>query len=200
MIKEFRGDHYFLSNFYPCPVEYRGVTYLCSESAFQAQKTTDPELREKFSTMSAAESKKAGRAVPLRSDWDAIKDSVMWDVLQAKFDQNKDLRDALLDTGTAHLEEGNNWGDHYWGTVDGKGENKLGVQLMHLREILQWEREFERSARFAIHEDFLKLYNLAQKIDAVFPDTPGSFTGTPSERLERQFDRMIRIIDEGVRA
>jgi len=30
----------------------------------------------------------------------------------------------LLETGDAHLEEGNDWGDRYCGTVHGVGQNK----------------------------------------------------------------------------
>ena len=32
---------------------------------------------------------------------------------------------TLLDTWPNELEEGNNWGDMYWGKVNGFGENKL---------------------------------------------------------------------------
>jgi hypothetical protein len=35
-------------------------------------------------------------------------------------------------------------------------------------------------------EEVEKCFNLAQLLDALNPDLAGSFTGTPSERLERQ--------------
>ena len=44
-------------------------------------------------------------------------------------------REKLLDTGNAELQEGNNWGDRYWG-VDlktGYGENRLGRIIMKVR-------------------------------------------------------------------
>lgn len=31
----FRGKFFFLSNFYPVPVKYKGITYQNSEAAFQ---------------------------------------------------------------------------------------------------------------------------------------------------------------------
>ena len=36
VIDSFSGEYDFLSNFYNCPVEYEGITYLNSEAAFQA--------------------------------------------------------------------------------------------------------------------------------------------------------------------
>lgn len=38
MIKEFRKNYFFLSNFYPCIVVYDGITYSSSEATYQAQK------------------------------------------------------------------------------------------------------------------------------------------------------------------
>jgi hypothetical protein len=35
-------------------------------------------------------------------------------------------------------------------------------------------------------EEVEKCFNLAQLLDALNPDLAGSFTGTPSERIERQ--------------
>lgn len=32
------------------------------------------------------------------------------------------------------LIEGNDWGDTFWGMVDGEGENNLGKILMRVRE------------------------------------------------------------------
>ena len=36
-----------------------------------------------------------------------------------------------------YLEEGNNWGDKVWGTVNGEGENNLGKILMRVRKELR---------------------------------------------------------------
>lgn len=37
-IDSFRGQYFFLSNFFPAPVIYGGLTYQNNEAAFQAQK------------------------------------------------------------------------------------------------------------------------------------------------------------------
>ena len=79
----------------------------------------------------------------LRADWEDIKVNVMRDVVKAKFEQNGDLKDALLATKDAYLEEGNTWGDRTWGTVNGSGANLLGQILMNVREKLKEKENIE---------------------------------------------------------
>lgn len=136
MINSFKGDYFFLSNFFPAPVKYNGITYASSEAAFQAQKTLDIKERLEFSDLNPSEAKRKGRHVRLRDDWEEVKEDIMFDICYAKFSQNKDLGDKLDKTGCEFLEEGNNWGDTFWGTVNGKGENRLGGILMKVRSEL----------------------------------------------------------------
>lgn len=139
MIKAFRDDYFFLSNFYVCPVQIGGFTYRNAEAAFQAQKTEVPGIRREFTRLSPSNAKAKGKRVKLRSDWEEVKESAMYEVVKAKFEQNPDLRELLLRTGDESLEEGNTWGDSEWGTVNGKGENKLGKILMQVRDELRVE-------------------------------------------------------------
>jgi predicted NAD-dependent protein-ADP-ribosyltransferase YbiA (DUF1768 family) len=44
---------------------------------------------------------------------------------------------SLLATGNRPLIEGNDWGDTFWGQVDGRGENHLGELLLKIREELR---------------------------------------------------------------
>jgi len=44
-IDKFRGEYYFLSNFYPAHVEYDGIVYKNNEAAFQAQNARDKRTR-----------------------------------------------------------------------------------------------------------------------------------------------------------
>lgn len=132
-ISSFRGEYSFLSNFYQCPVLYNGITYLNAEAAFQAQKTLNEMRRHGFSNVSAIEAKKMGKFVQLREDWDSIKLTVMEEVIRAKFSQNKELKNKLLQTEGMYIEEGNTWGDVFWGKVYGIGENHLGIILMNIR-------------------------------------------------------------------
>lgn len=138
-IRGFRGKYSFLSNFYSTPVHalviYNGHAYYNTEAAFQAQKC--PERMCEFVSLNPSEAKHLGRYVPLRSDWDEVKDGIMYEIVLAKFTQNERLRNALLATGDANLIETNNWGDRYWGEdEEGNGENHLGKTLEKVRENL----------------------------------------------------------------
>lgn len=137
MIDCFDGEHFFLSNFYECPVHYGLFTFSSSEAAFQASKATSEELAKKFTKLTPNASKKLGRKIPLRSDWEEVKDTIMYQIVFAKFIQNPDLREKLLATGNEELIEGNWWGDTYWGVHNGIGQNKLGKILMKVREKLK---------------------------------------------------------------
>ena len=137
----FRGEYDFLSNFYQATVTYDGITYDSSECAFQAQKTLDNEVRKTFEHMTPSASKKAGRRVQLRDKWDDIKGVIMLDIVRQKFLQHPDLAEKLLATGDGYLEEGNNWGDRYFGVVNGIGENVLGCSLMIVREELRKRKQ-----------------------------------------------------------
>ena len=148
-IDDFRGAYRFLSNFYDAPVTYLGVTYANNEAAFQAQKCTDNTVKAMFAKLNPSEAKKLGRNVQLRPDWETVKYDVMYEVCKAKFEQNDDLREMLLDTGDAYLEEGNTWNDRCWGTCRGVGENHLGKILMKIRDELQVESFNAEDARDA---------------------------------------------------
>ena len=49
VIKEFRGDYFFLSNFYIAPVIYQNIRFENNEAAFQAAKC--PERMHEFSSL-----------------------------------------------------------------------------------------------------------------------------------------------------
>ena len=133
-ITNFRGLFQFLSNFYNAPVTYDDITYQNNEAAFQAQKTKDPEIKKIFKNLGPSEAKRLGRTIKLRGDWETVKDDIMYEICYAKFSQNPHLALKLIATNGFELEEGNTWGDRYWGTVDGVGQNKLGLILMRVRD------------------------------------------------------------------
>lgn len=127
----FFNEYRFLSNFYEVPVQYNGLLFRSSEAAFQAQKC--PERANEFLNLSPDEAKRMGRKINVRSDWESVKDTVMYEIVLAKFSQNEALKKKLIDTGDAFLAEENWWGDKYWGTVNGVGRNQLGKTLMKVR-------------------------------------------------------------------
>lgn len=137
VIDSFQNEYYFLSNFYPCSVTYRGITYPSSEAAFHAQKTFDVYEQLKFTRMTPSESKRAGRKIALRPDWEDVKYHIMHEIVLQKFLQNEDLRLHLLSTGEYELVEGNWWNDTFWGVCNGEGKNSLGHILMDVREYLR---------------------------------------------------------------
>lgn len=138
-IDSFTGEYYFLSNFSDSVFVYDGIQYQNAESAFQSMKCENKADRKQFSDLNSTEAKKLGRKVSLRKDWEAIKVDQMRQIVSEKFRQNPDLKEKLINTGDAYLEEGNTWGDRIWGAVDGRGANLLGQILMALREELKSE-------------------------------------------------------------
>lgn len=134
-----KKDTQFLSNFYPCMIEFEGQFYPSAEHAFQAAKSLDVEERKKYEVIrSASEAKKCGKSENLRPDWETVKIKIMKDILKSKFSRN-DLKTQLLSTGDEELIEGNNHGDRFWGQVKGEGCNHLGKLLMEVREEIKNE-------------------------------------------------------------
>lgn len=144
-ICEFREKYDFLSNFYPCRIEYEGFFYQNAEAAFQAQKCMTQEEKQQFCGLPASKAKRAGRNVELRPDWDVVRTVVMEEIVRAKFMQNPHLAERLLATEKSPLMEGNTWGDTFWGvdSDSGEGENHLGEILMKVRAELTGENHRE---------------------------------------------------------
>lgn len=136
-IKGFADDDRWLSNFWPCTVIFEDMEYKNSEAAYQAAKTKFVQERIPFQTMGAGTSKKKGRELTLRHDWEEVKLQVMYDIVKDKFCRNPDLTVKLLETGEKYLEETNWWGDTYWGICKGVGQNHLGKILMRVRDELK---------------------------------------------------------------
>ena len=136
-IDRFTGDHDFLSNFHPSPIEVDGILYPTVEHAFQAAKTSIPEEKQALAeTATPGSAKHKGRKVQLRSDWEEVKVGIMEELVRLKFTTHGDLRAKLLAMGDAELVEGNNWNDRFWGVCRGKGQNQLGKILMKVRSEL----------------------------------------------------------------
>jgi N-glycosidase YbiA len=136
-ISHFRGPHRWLSNFWPAKVTLDGMEFSTVEHGYQAAKTLDMAVRAQIAVLpTPGEAKRMGRKLEVREGWDGMKLKVMEDLLLQKF-ADADLRQKLLDTGDAYLEEQNTWEDFFWGVCDGKGENHLGKLLMATRNDLR---------------------------------------------------------------
>jgi ribA/ribD-fused uncharacterized protein len=144
-IKEFQGEHRWLSNFWPAKVVIGGIVYPSVENAYQAAKTLNLEQRKRFAACTAGQAKRLGKTVDMRNDWESVKLQIMLDLVRQKFYVHLELRNKLLATGEEHIEEGNKWNDQFWGVCRGKGQNHLGKIIMDVRaslfsDVERWKR------------------------------------------------------------
>ncbi len=142
VINDFNGEYRFLSNFYQCDFEYKGLTYHNAEAAFQAQKCDTEEAKVKYTQIkNPVVAKRMGKKESgFPSNWDEICYGIMKDILIAKF-SNLELLEKLKATGNATLIEGNTWHDNRWGHCtcarcsQKEGLNWLGKILMEIRAL-----------------------------------------------------------------
>ncbi|MDE6760716.1 MAG: NADAR family protein [Lachnospiraceae bacterium] len=125
------------SNFSHYGFELDGKWWMTSEHYFQAQKFCGTEYEEIIrlldNPMKVAEMGR-NRDLPLREDWEQVKDDIMRSAVYAKFTQNKEIRNILVSTGKKIIIE-KTTNDYYWGCgKDGSGKNMLGIILMEVRE------------------------------------------------------------------
>lgn len=111
----------------------------------------DKEIADQIlATNDVAKIKALGRKVRGYDDsvWDKVRQGIVHDGLLAKFSQNKELKECLLNTGDAILAECSPF-DRIWGIglsiknpdsleqVKWRGRNLLGFTLMQVREELK---------------------------------------------------------------
>lgn len=138
MIKSFKDNYRFLSNFVPANVEFEGVTYPSTEHAYVAAKTKSEATRfEVLACPTAGAAKKMGKTIPIREDWEQVRLGIMENLLRQKF-SIPEYKELLLETGVQEIVEGNVWHDNFWGSCTcnscgNKGKNNLGKLLMKIR-------------------------------------------------------------------
>lgn len=140
MIKEFRGRYRFLSNFFPCRIDWEGITYPSVEHAYQACKTLNQKERLRIASLSTpGQAKRIGKELTIRPDWETVKISIMESLVRQKFSRHPTLKQLLLATANQEIQEGNSWNDTFWGVSlsTGEGRNELGKILMRIRKELQ---------------------------------------------------------------
>lgn len=147
VVPEFKGEFFFLSNFYAAPFIWRNVEWETAEHAFQAAKGIHMDDAVEGNTYmnkvkqapSPTQAKRLGRSVKIDLDtWEASKVMYMREIVHAKFSLVSGLAGQLINTGAMLLVEGNDWGDTFWGrsrNSEGKivGLNTLGTLLMEER-------------------------------------------------------------------
>ena len=146
-----------LSQWWECAFNINGVTYNTAEQYMMAQKALLFGDKETFNEIMTActpnEFKALGRKVKNFSQdiWDANKESIVYEGNYAKFSQNNELRQYLLETGNLILVEASPY-DTIWGIgmsqddpnildeSKWRGLNLLGKTLMKVRMSLAEEK------------------------------------------------------------
>ena len=138
----------WFSNFVPFekPMQLaQGLYFVTPEHYYQAMKSVDFNDQHYVSlARSPGEAKRRGRSIPLRPDWEEVKEAVMEYALRYKF-QAVIWRKRLLNTGHEEIVEHNYWHDNIWGDCfcqrckNIEGHNLLGKLLMKIRTELQKE-------------------------------------------------------------
>jgi ribA/ribD-fused uncharacterized protein len=135
IIEEFKGEYRWLSNFMPVTIILDGITYPSVEHAYVSAKgyTKEWKMECADTTLTSANAKAKGRGLTVED-----KDEIMTECVKQKFNQEP-YKTKLLATGDRHIQEGNRWGDKYWGVClkTNIGENKLGNIIMKIRDDLR---------------------------------------------------------------
>lgn len=138
MIRSFRENYFFLSNFYLTEIRYKNHVYKSVEHAFQAAKCLKLSDHDKIRNAETPKAAKIlGRFVELKPNWDVDRIKVMESILRIKFRKAK-LRRLLRETGNMDLIEENFWHDTFWSVCActkhvRTGQNMLGKILMKIR-------------------------------------------------------------------
>ena len=135
-----KGDYGFFSNFSRHPFKLDGRHWATTEHYFQAQKYYGtPRYDEIANASTPREAANLGRdrSLPLRKDWEKIKDAVMKKCVLEKILTYPGIKDSLLETGEQEIIEDSPI-DYYWGCgKNGTGKNMLGKILMEIRSELR---------------------------------------------------------------
>jgi hypothetical protein len=130
------------SNFSRHPILLDGITWPTTEHYFQAQKYVDTV---KYLQIARAPTPKLAaelgrdRSLPIRHDWENVKDAIMKKCVMEKALQHPEVMDALIRSGNEEIVEDSPI-DYYWGCgKEGTGKNMLGKILMEIREEIKKE-------------------------------------------------------------
>ena len=133
--KGFKGKYEFLSNSYPCEINFEDISYPNVEVAFWALRVKDPKSRRKIARLNSSKAKAKALSCEPIEDWDNKQYSIMKRLLFIKF-SNKDLEKKLKATKGFKLINEVTYRDEYWGIRGETGRNLLGKCLMEVRENL----------------------------------------------------------------
>jgi ribA/ribD-fused uncharacterized protein len=153
-------------------IQFEGMQYPSVEHAYQAAKTLNEAERKTLAQAPlASQTKRLGRRITMRPNWNEIRVSVMQDLLFQKFSPtlNPTLAQLLWNTGERELVELNTWGDDFWGMVEFDPTQSGHVSLPrssyhglilvgfnHLGRLLMKVRRHLQEAMASIEQDALR--------------------------------------------
>ena len=136
VIHGFVGKNSCLDTKYPVDISIehnnRKYTFPSVENFYQAMKTENPFMWSDFAKKSPKDAATFGCTIQRRVNWEDIKQDVMKSANEAKF-RIPFFASQLMSTGNVALVNGVGDTGRYWGTVEGEGNNHLGVILMKIR-------------------------------------------------------------------
>ena len=131
-----KSEYKCLSNFSAHWFNLDGKSWPTCEHYFQAKKFLDLDYQEKIRKANTPRKAKIlgrSRKLPIRKDWEEVKESIMLKALENKFRNHKVISEILVSTGDKELVEDSPF-DYYWGCGKKRtGKNRLGILLMKLR-------------------------------------------------------------------
>jgi ribA/ribD-fused uncharacterized protein len=184
------------SNFHMVSLNLEGREWPSAEHYFQAMKFYEnPEYQEtirKAKTPAVAKRLGKTRDVPIRSDWNTYRDTVMYIALKEKFsERHPELRGKLLKTGDAVLKEASPM-DNYWGIGRSKkGKNKMGILLMKVRQELLVPTNALPAAAPSVDADVS--HAIATQAEAALPPPPPEVPGPAAA----QADADVKVVSVG---
>ncbi len=140
--------YYEFTNFFPLnpPITLDGHQWPTTEHYFQAQKA--PYNSPTYLNIKGASTPRGAfnlvKGMQLPQNWhQQVKFDAMLKALRAKFTQNQQLKNQLINTGNTILVENAGANDAEWGAgANGDGKNHLGRMLMHVRYELQTGQQY----------------------------------------------------------
>ena len=134
------------SNFYPSPFEFNSKHYPTAEHFYQSMKFQNTPLEETIRIAPSIETAHILGQSPgkIRKDWDEIRESVYFQAILLKFQQNEKLKNELISTGSKKIICVDS--DLFWGAKKAngeawEGENVCGKLLEKARDTIKNEKK-----------------------------------------------------------
>jgi ribA/ribD-fused uncharacterized protein len=147
-----------MSNFHPCKVRFEDVNYASVEHAYQTIKATclgeDDLAGQIKNAETAAKAKTLSNKLGESEEWNAVKKTVMTELIKSKISSCPEFKMQLINSGTMYLAESTN--DLFWASglnrkltsvtwpANFPGQNTLGNILMDERKKLLIMSESEK--------------------------------------------------------